>query len=130
MGFLVQLAIGLGLMFCAETLSLLGNAMGWAGLWFPLFILAAAGIHLFGVAKVYEYMPESQKEHLLIFRSFPRFVALTSPLASRFIVAVTIATGLMATAGFVFNEVFLYLFPNFLFAFILLGIIVIINLIV
>ena len=42
-------------------------------------------------------------------------------------VAIMIATSLVVTSGFVFNEVFVYWFPNFLFAFILLGIIFMIN---
>ncbi len=42
----------------------------------------------------------------------------------KYIAVIFIATGLLVTCGFVFNEVFLYWFPNFGFAFILLGLLI------
>jgi len=50
-------------------------------------------------------------------------------LGSRVAFTVCAATGLLATAGFTFNEVFVYWFPNFGFAFLLLGVLLAANLI-
>jgi hypothetical protein len=49
---------------------------------------------------------------------------MTLCLAGRLPVILVGGTGILVTAGYAFNEIFLYWFPNFGFAFILLGIIV------
>lgn len=61
-------------------------------------------------------------------KNLGNWAALLLPLSSRLSLTLVAATGLVATAGFVFNEVFVYWFPNFLFAYLLLGLILIVNL--
>jgi hypothetical protein len=64
----------------------------------------------------------------LLTQGVGRITAMSMILASRLCLVLLIPTGLLVTAGFAFNEIFVYWFPNFGFAFILLGIISIIQL--
>lgn len=61
-----------------------------------------------------------------------RFWGLTTAklilLCGKVPLAVAASTGLLVSAGFVFNEVFVYWFPNFAFAYLLLGVVVGVNL--
>jgi hypothetical protein len=50
------------------------------------------------------------------------------PLCGRIVATLGGATGLLVTAGFVFNEVFVHWFPNFAFAYLLLGAILAVHL--
>ncbi|MDY6952988.1 MAG: hypothetical protein SWE60_15875, partial [Thermodesulfobacteriota bacterium] len=51
-----------------------------------------------------------------------------SPVCARVTMAVCASTALLATAGYVFNEVFVYWFPNLGFSFCLLGFLLLLNL--
>lgn len=54
--------------------------------------------------------------------------AVTLTLASRLSLVFLLPTGMLVTAGFTFNETFIYWFPNFAFSFLLLGIILTLHL--
>lgn len=128
MGFITSLAAGLGFLLSAETLIIVGNGMGLGGVWFAVFILAGAGAHLPGAFTLFANPAGPWIETDLPQRTLGRTAAVVFPLSSRLAVAVVASTGLLATAGFVFNEVFVYWFPNFLFAFLLLGLVLAVNL--
>ncbi|MDJ0621895.1 MAG: hypothetical protein QNJ17_02950 [Desulfocapsaceae bacterium] len=51
---------------------------------------------------------------------FGKLVAMVGLLSGRLPILLFAATGMLVSAGFVFNEIFVYWFPNFLFAFLLL----------
>lgn len=123
MGFIVSIASGMGLILCAETLIVLGNGVGRAGTWFLICIGGAAAIHLLGAYRLFGRLDGPQDESTLLKGVLGRKAALAMPLAARLPAALVAATSLLATAGYVFNEIFIYWFPNFLFAFILLGLI-------
>ena len=128
MGFIVSMAAGLGVVLCAETLILLGNGVGRGGAWLLVFIVAGVGLHLLGAFTHYVDFSGPRDETRLLQRTLGGTASVVFPLAGRAAVAVVASTGLLATAGFVFNEVFVYWFPNFLFAFLLLGMILAVNL--
>jgi hypothetical protein len=56
-----------------------------------------------------------------------KIVGLAALLSGRIPFLLFVSTGMLVTAGFAFNEIFLYWFPNFLFAFILLILVAILN---
>ncbi len=58
-----------------------------------------------------------------------RFPAAALVVSARLSVTLLVATSVLVTAGFAFNEIFLYWFPNFGFAFLLLGFILVFNII-
>ena len=57
-----------------------------------------------------------------------RLPAMTLLLASRLTLVLLLPCGLLVSAGYAFNEIFLYWFPNFGFAFLLLGAITLLQL--
>ncbi len=64
----------------------------------------------------------------LLIHGLGKLPAMTIILACRTSLLLLIPTGLLVTGGFAFNEIFLYWFPNFGFAFILLTIICLLHL--
>lgn len=120
----------MGLLISPEVLMLVGNAAGQAGYRLGCFIVAAGLMHMIGATaygKAYARYPNVFGEIRLIRRAFGAVTALCVPLCARVTVAVCVSTALLATAGYVFNEVFLYWFPNLGFSYCLLGVLVLIN---
>ena len=65
---------------------------------------------------------------LVLAGGFGRVVALVTLFSGRIPILLLAATGMLVSAGFVFNEIFVYWFPNFLFAFLLLALLTIFQL--
>jgi hypothetical protein len=116
-------------MIAPHSLALHGNLTGRWGLWLPLGLISAAGVYL-----VFVHTPWQPSEPLASFgpkNVFPpsRMGVCVSLLAlgAQVLTALAGGTGILVTAGFSFNETFLYWFPNFAFAFLLLGAIVLLH---
>lgn len=129
--FVISIAMAMGLMLSPESLILLGNNMGTAGVAFLAAILLAVLVQIstalsYGGLFAHFQGPGSEAE--LIKKALGPIPAIVFPLASRVVLTICISTGMLATTGFIFNEVFLYWFPNFTFAFLLLGFLLAINL--
>jgi amino acid transporter len=128
--FFVSIAIAVGLMISPESLIILGNSMGLAGYYFLFAILLAViiqGITGLNYGKIFSLYPGPGGEAQFIKQALGLIPAVVFPIGSRFVFAVCASTGMLVTAGFVFNEVFLYWFPNFAFAFLLLGLLLSVN---
>lgn len=117
---IVSLSTGLGFILSAEVLRLVGNGVGQAGGWFLIGVALAAGVHLLGAVRLFGRLSGPTDETALLQRTLGPVAALALPLAARVPVTLLAATSFLATAGYVFNETFVYWFPNFLFAFLLL----------
>jgi amino acid transporter len=129
-GALTSIALAMGLMVSPEGLALLGNAMGRAGWFFLPAILCAGAVHLMTVTSLRQTCsscPAPGGEALLVREALGPAAALF-PLLSRVVLAVCLSPIVFSTAGFVFNEVFLSWFPNFTFAYLLLGLLFGVNL--
>jgi amino acid transporter len=127
----VSAAFAVGLMLSPDALMLHGNSAGYAGewiLWITALVFFFHCCNIVGYSQVFDRYPGPQAELALIKEAWGALPALLIPLASRFILFACMATGLLVTAGFVFNEVFLYWFPNFGFAALLLVVLLIVNL--
>lgn len=114
----------MGLMLAPHSLALLGNLAGENGLLLWVWLAVGAGIFIVNSTSyrklaVYGIGPAIETESYR--RAFGAMLAIVIPLSGRIITALMAATGLLVTSGFVFNEVFVYWFPNFAFAFLLLG---------
>jgi amino acid transporter len=132
MGFASLIAIAIGLMLSSESLTLLGNNAGIAGTSFLIFIPAAVLLHLVTALSFGELMssfPGPQGEARFIRMALGPVSAIVFPIGARVVFAVCAATGILATAGYVFNETFLSWFPNLGFSFCLLVLLVLLNLI-
>jgi len=131
MGFASLIAVAIGLMLSSESLTLLGNNAGVAGISFLIFIPAAVLLHMVTALSFGELMspfPGPEGEARFIKMALGPVFAIVFPIGARVLFTVCAATGILATAGYVFNETFLYWFPNLGFSFCLLGLLVLINL--
>ena len=121
----------MGLLVSPETLMAVGNAAGRAGHWLASFIVGAGLIHAItamAYKRVYARQLNASGEVRLIRNAFGSVPALLVPLCARVTVAVCVSTALLATAGYVFNEVFIYWFPNLGFSFCVLVTLSLVNL--
>ena len=131
MGFASLIAVAIGLMLSSESLTLLGNNAGVAGTSFLIFIPAALLLHLVTALSFGELLspfPGPEGEARFLKEALGSIPAIVLPIGSRVLFTICAATGILATAGYVFNETFLYWFPNLGFSFCLLGLLVLINL--
>jgi amino acid transporter len=128
---MVFLAFALGVMLSPDTLILLGNTLGHEGRAALSGLLVAGGLHVL-TARTYGRLglhpAASEGESRVLHAAFGPLVATVLPLCARVVYTVGAATGILAIAGYVFNEVFVYWFPNLGFSFCLLGMVVGLNL--
>ena len=124
------IAIAIGVLLSPVSLAALGNNMGMVGAPFLIFILTALVIHLFTTLAYGEFFsafPGPEGEARFIRASLGPTLALVLPLCSRVLFTICAATGILAAAGYAFNEVFIRWFPNMGFSFCLLGFLLLIN---
>ena len=127
----IPLALAMGLMLSPESLTLLGNNMGIAGISFLVVVLSAMVVHLFtalSYGELFTLSPGPGGETRFIREALGSIPAIVLPLCSRVVFTICAATGILATAGYVFNEVFVNWFPNLGFSFCLLGFLLVTNL--
>jgi len=116
---LVAGAYALGLMMSPDNLALLGQLTGHFGYYTFLLIAGTLVLYL-----IYAHSYAQQYAHC----GNPANTWFAFyPLTVRILTAVVMGTGLTVSSGFVFNEVFVYWFPNFAFAFIMLGLVGVLN---
>jgi amino acid transporter len=124
------IAIAMGLLLSPGSLTILGNNMGLVGAPFLIFILTALVIHLFtalAYGEIFSTFPGPEGEPRFLKEALGPTPALVLPLCSRVLFTLCAATGILATAGYAFNEVFVHWFPNLGFSFCLLGFLLLIN---
>jgi amino acid transporter len=128
---ILTISVAMGLLVSPETLTALGNSVGKTGQGFVGFVLLAGVIHLL-TTLAYDttsaLYPGPSGEARLIRKAFGAVAAVVSPVCARVTTAVFASSALLATAGYAFNEVFLYWFPNLEFSFCLLGFLLLLNL--
>ena len=129
--FLISGSISLSWMLSPDALIILGNSVGQSGIMF--FTPFAIGLILSILAIVLIHHPAvtlgTGNSFTLLATSTGLLPAMALTLASRLCLVLLLPTGMLVTAGFSFNETFLYWFPNFAFSFLLLGIILSLHLI-
>jgi len=112
------------MMLSPDVLSLLGNSMGMGGFSFLTILLATGVIYIsttlsYGICGAHHTGPGS--EIRCIEDVFGSNAAIVLPICSRILFTIFGSAGILVTAGFAFNEIFVYWFPNFSFAFFLLA---------
>jgi amino acid transporter len=127
--YLYSLTLAAGLMFTPDMLTLFGNSLGTIGWIFLLMTPVALVVHLATVHS-FQLLDSPAGSHLVGFQKYlGRRRAAVIALSGKLPFSVCASAALAVTAGFVFNEVFVYWFPNFAFAFLLLGATAAVNLI-
>lgn len=129
--YIIPLAWMMGLFVSPEALFLQGSIAGISGLGFIFPLATALVLHWFNATVTTPTegpdTPPSGEIQLLK-DSWGPFAASLLLLMARPVVAVCLATAVLVTSGFVFNEVFVYWFPNFGFAALTLALLLTVNL--
>ena len=129
---LTALCLAVSLAVSPDGLRMLGNLAGSQGSAFPMVLLFAALVHLsttLSYRRLMDQFSGSGFETPGLRAAIGNLPVMILSLGSRVAFTICAGTGLLATAGFTFNEVFVYWFPNFGFAFLLLGVLLAANLI-
>ena len=128
--FLISISIPIGVMLSPETLILLGNNAGYNGYFFFLTVAASALVSCLCAFSIFSTTGrmEEANELSVLTTLIGRFPGAALVLSARLSITLLAATSVLVIAGFAFNEIFLYWFPNFGFAFLLLGLILICDL--
>lgn len=124
--FIFSFAFSISLMASAETLAMLGPLFGHTG-------IRGMGL-IFLVTVVYLALVRLYQQRLFVLdrapgkknTACPRQIQATAVLSLivKTLAVLYLATGILVSAGFAFNEIFVYWFPNFAFAYLLLAILV------
>jgi amino acid transporter len=112
----IPITLAMGIMLSPDTLVLLGNIVGKTG-WTGLVLIFASMVIFFIHAANFQNLSQNTGETDFL---MTRLVYI--PWTTRGLATIFLSTGILVSSGFVFNEVFLHWFPNFGFAFLLLGI--------
>ena len=127
---LVPAAMSLGIAMSPDTLVMLGNIAGHTGYYSIGLLLPAMAVFMI-FAAMFARLDENgfyaASENRLFRRSIGS-VPVYLPLVVRICATLFLSTGILVSAGFVFNEIFLYWFPSFGFAFLLLTGLLLLNL--
>lgn len=117
--FLLAASLSLCWTLSPDALVLLGNGFGRHGLAFALALLAGAVLSAAAANLLRSPLPSAGGDDRL---PGERYTFWSAPLhlAGAVSPALFLPTGMLVTAGFTFNETFVYWFPNFGFSFLLL----------
>ncbi len=121
--FTLPLALGFSWILSPESLVIAGNVAGQVG-WMSLLALAGVLLLFTACSRLLgnSHLPAvSSREFLILQRGTGSISAATLSIAAYLPLTIVAGTALLVTAGYTFNEVFLYWFPNFGFAFLLLA---------
>jgi hypothetical protein len=121
--FFIAGSMYLGWILSPEALVLASNYAGLGGIYAMSALLAGLVIISLWVILIKKRPAGTQYSPIIYFIQTSKDLAATGSLT------IFLSTGILVTAGFTFNETFLYWFPNFGFSAILLAIILIIHLI-
>jgi len=119
----VVFVFSIGIMISSDMLVILGNFFGKTGYAGFFLIIVSAIIYLALLSQYKQlFIPfPVQSSDIEILKTVIGTLPAFFPFFVKIIAIIFLSTGLLVSSGFVFNEVFLYWFPNFGFAFVLLG---------
>ncbi len=119
----------MGLILSSLNFAALGNAAGLTGSHFPVVLLSVLAVHLLTTHSYQALFSDGPGEEREASPHTPgNDPFLTLLLGSRLSLAISAVPLILVSAGFIFNELFLYWFPNFGFAYGMLIILLLLNL--
>ena len=121
--------LGMGLILSPLNFAALGNTAGLTGSYFPIVLLSVLAVHLLTAHSYQALFSDGPGEEREASQDTPKtdpFLILL--LGSRLSLAISAVPLILVSAGFIFNELFLYWFPNFGFAYGMLIILLLLNL--
>jgi hypothetical protein len=131
MDAIFSFAFAISLFFSADFLTIFGNSIGKGGIWFLGLLILVFAFHSY-TAKSYSAIYSTNKdlndEYSLICQSLGGVTGFIFPFLAKALLTVCMGVGLLATAGYAFNELFVRWFPNMGFTLLILGILLLISL--
>jgi len=131
MSTIFPLAFAVSLFFSPDFLTFFGNGLGNGGILFIALIIIVFAFHIYTV-KTYSYIyscnNKLNNEYLFIRDSLGNITGYIFPFLTKITVTVCLAVGILATAGYAFNELFIRWFPNMGFTLAALGFLLFIGL--
>lgn len=127
---LMSSSVALGLILSPESLAKLGNGLGQGGTTFLALLALAAflqTVNALSYDRLNRFLSSGGLESYPMGALTGPWIAASLPLIARVPAFACLGTAVLATAGFVFNEVFAYWFPNFAFAFLVLVLLALTN---
>ena len=123
------LAAGMGLLMSPDHLRLWGNLAGQIGPGFLIVAFGAAALYALSVTSYRRlaFFAADADGYLVALRLHGGLFAVALALTSRLALAIGVSTGILVASGFVFNETFVYWFPNFAFAFLYLAFVALVH---
>ena len=120
--------LGMGLLLSPLNFAALGNTAGVTGSYFPIVLISVLAVHLLtthSYQALFHAGPGEEREASQDSSKTNPFLILL--LGSRISLTLCAVPLILVSAGFIFNELFLYWFPNFGFAYGLLIILLLLN---
>lgn len=131
MSTIFPLAFAVSLFFSPDFLTSFGNGLGNGGIYFLGFLMIVFVFHYYTI-KSYSYIhlckKELNNEYLFIRGALGNITGFIFPFFTKMTMTVCLAVGILATAGYAFNELFIRWFPNMGFTLAALGFLLIIGL--
>ena len=131
MNAIFSFAFAISLFFPADFLTIFGNGIGKGGISFLGLLILVFAFHSY-TAKSYSAIYSSNRdldsEYSLIRQSLGSVTGLIFPFLPKVLLTVCMGVGLLATAGYAFNEFFIRWFPNMGFTLLILGVLFLISL--
>lgn len=120
--FLIPFSFAVSILISPDLIAMIGHFVGNTGYW-GLIAIGVSGFIYYLLSRQHvtllQMVPEVRSEFGL-FQSLAGSIFSFFPLIVKVTALLFLATGFLVSAGFVFNETFVYWFPNFGFAFLLL----------
>ena len=129
---IILTSITAGWMLSADSLVRLGNGVGTnSTIYLAALALTALSMAIATWIIRHPSLRKNGQSTLagILVQGAGRLPAMTLLIVSRLSLAIILPVGILVTAGFAFNEIFVYWFPNFGFSFILLAFITLLHLI-
>ncbi|MGB3210862.1 MAG: hypothetical protein WBB19_09190 [Desulforhopalus sp.] len=126
---LASTSLALSWMFSPDALTMLANSFGQKGsMFFGSFVIGAI-VSVLAISLIHHPTATTSGSSFRDLATETGLLpAMTLTLSSRLCLVVLLPTGMLVTAGFTFNETFIYWFPNFGFSFLLLGLVLALHL--
>ncbi len=128
--YLIIAGLSLAWLVTPESLVLLGKVSGDSGILVIIPLIFGVVLACFSAALIHDKrLSRDGKggEYTPLISVYGRAVAATIMMSGRVPMLLFATTGMLVSAGFAFNEIFAYWFPNFLFASLLLLMICVLN---
>jgi len=131
MNVIFSLAFAISLFFSPDFLTIFGNGLGNGGIYFLGLLILVFVFHAFtanSYGAIYSSNPDLDNEYVFIRKSLGNITGFIFPFLFKATMVICLGVGLLAAAGYAFNELFVRWFPNMGFTLLLLGILLVIGL--